>query len=206
MTKIHTALAILVLGFGATSVSAQNGPAVKVEPGRAEVKPIPTPQFAANNVPDKRWRPKEWMEMDVSFQIRLPASEGGRKGTLDTLMVNYYIGLNAQNKEGKFEVIKGSFNYVDIPAGEEVHTLSYVAPGTLRRLLNKEGFTVSDVKAWGYEILIGGNRVGGDSSVSGNAWWDKAESFSINDGVLLAKKDTPFGILWGDYDLSVRKQ
>lgn len=205
MTKIHSALAILVLGFGAASVSAQNAPAVKVDGGKMEVKPIPTPQFAANNVPDKRWRPKEWMEVDVPFQIRLPASEGGRKGTLDTLMINYYIGLNAQTKDGKFEVIKGSFNYVDIPSAEECHTLTYVAPGTLRRLLNKDGFTPSDVKAWGYEILVNGSRVGGESSV-GNAWWEKTENFSINDGVMLAKKDTPFSILWGDYDVSVRKQ
>lgn len=203
MMKIYIALATLAFGISAASAQA---PAVKVDGGKLAINSIKTPQFTANNVGEKRWQPKDWLEVDLPFQIKLPQSAGGRNGSLETLTVNFYIGLAAQNKEGKFEVIKGSFNYVDIPAAENCHALAYVSPATLRRLLQKDNFTPSDIRAWGYEVLVSGQRVGGDSSVSNSPWWEKADTLSINDGVMLAKTETPFGILWGDYDVSTKKQ
>lgn len=203
--KIYTALAILA--FGVSTASAQTAPAVKVDGGKLEIKSIQTPQFQASNVGEKRWRPKDWLEVDFSFQIKLPTAVGGRNGALDAMTVNYYIALNKQNKEGKYEVIKGTFNYVDIPASEDCHALAYVSPATLRRLLEKDGFTTSDIKAWGYEVVVGGQRVEGNTSMGKNPWWEqKPEGFSMNENVMLAKTETPFGILWGDYDVSSKKQ
>ncbi|MBB5039883.1 Amuc_1102 family pilus-like protein [Prosthecobacter dejongeii] len=203
MMKIYTALAIFA--FGISTASAQ-APAVKVDGGKLSIDTQKTPQFTASGVKDKNWRQKDWLEVDLPFQIKLPQAAGGRNGSLESMTVNYYIGLNAQTKDNKFEVVKGTFNYVDIPAGQDCHALAYVSPATLRRLLQKDNFTPSDIKAWGYEVLVGGQRVGGDSSVSGNAWWEKTDTLSINEGVMLAKTETPFGILWGDYDVSAKKQ
>ena len=202
MMKIYIALATLAFGISAASAQA---PAVKVDGGKLSIDSQKTPMFSATGIKDKNWRQKDWMEIDFSFQIKLPAAAGGRKGSLESMTVNYYIALNAQTKEGKFEVIKGVFNYVDIPAGEECHALSYVSPASLRRLLQKEGFTSSDVKAWGYEVMADGQRIEGKSSL-GSPWWEKADGFSFNEGVMLAKTETPFGILWGDYDVSAKKQ
>ncbi|WP_346331153.1 Amuc_1102 family pilus-like protein [Prosthecobacter sp. SYSU 5D2] len=202
MMKIYTALSILVIGLH--SGIAQDAESVQVKGEKLQINSIQTPQFQASNVGEKRWRPKDWLEVDLPFEIKLANAAGGRNGSLSVMTVNYYIGLNAQNKEGKFEVIKGVFNYIDIPASEKCHALAYVAPASLRRLLGKDGFTTSDIKAWGYEIMVDGKRIAGDSSI-GNAWWEKGDSFSMNDGVLLAKTDTPFGILWGDYDVSAKK-
>lgn len=203
MMKIYTALAILAVGV--CSAAAQAPATAKVTGGKLEIKPIQTPQFSANNVGEKRWRPKDWLEVDLPFQVKLAQSAGGRNGSLASLKVNFYIGLNATNKDNKHEVIKGSFDYVDIPAAEDCHALAYVAPATLRRLLQKDNFTPSDIRAWGYEIMLDGQRVGGDSSVAGSAWWEKADALSMNDGVMLSKRETPFGILWGDYDVSAKK-
>ncbi len=202
MMKIYTALAIFA--FGISTASAQ-APAVKVDGGKLSIDTQKTPQFTASGVKDKNWRQKDWMEIDFSFQIKLPAAAGGRKGSLASMTVNYFIALNATTKDGKYEVIKGSFNYVDIPAGEECHALSYVSPASLRRLLQKDTFGPSDVKAWGYEVMADGQRIEGNSSLGG-PWWEKADGFSFNEGVMLAKTDTPFGILWGDYDVSAKKQ
>lgn len=202
MMKIYIALA--TLAFGITTVGAQ-APTVKVDGGKLAIETQKTPMFQAGGVKDKSWRPKDWLEVDLPFEIKLTQAAGGRNGSLDSMTVNYFIGLNAQSKDGKFEVIKGTFNYVDIPAAEKCHALAYVTPATLRRLLQKDGFTPSDIKAWGYEIMVGGQRLGGDSS-TGNAWWEQADKLSINDGVMLSKMETPFAILWGDYDVSAKKQ
>jgi len=204
MKNIYTALAILAISLNAAN--GQTAPAVKVDGGKLSIESQKTPMFQANGIKDKSWRPKDWMEIDFSFQIKLPQSAGGRKGSLDAMTVNYDIALNAQNKDGKFEVIKGTFNYVDIPAAEDCHALAYVSPATLRRILQKEGFISSDVKAWGYEVIVEGQRIEGKSSVGNKPWWETTDGFSFNDGVMLAKTETPFSILWGDYDVSAKKQ
>src|SRR6218665_3210737 len=114
--KILSALAILTLGISAVNAQTADAPQVDVKADKPQINSIQTPQFQAPNVGEKRWRPKDWLEIDLPFQIRLPQAAGGRSGSLESLTITYYIGLNAQSKDGKFEVIKGLFNYVDIPA------------------------------------------------------------------------------------------
>lgn len=190
-----------------SSLHGQDAVQVKVNAKKLKVSALETPQFQAPNVGEKRWRPKSWLEIDLEFDIRLPQSEGGRSGSLDTMKVNFYIAMNATSKDGKRQVLKGSFDYVDIPAGETNHALAFVSPATLRRVLQKDSFTAtSDIQGWGYEIFVGGQRVAGDSSLGNAPWWEKTDALSISDGVLLMKKETPFGILWGDYDVSAKKQ
>jgi hypothetical protein len=203
------ALCTVLAGLSLLVVVAQGqtGPAVKINAKKLKISSIETPQFQAPNVGEKRWRPKSWMEVDLEFDIRLPASEGGRSGSLDGITVNYYIAFNATSKEGKREVLKGSFSYVDIPAGETNHALAFVSPATLRRILQRDTFTAaSDVQGWGYEIIVAGERIAGDSSLGGGAWWEKADALNIMDGAMLMKQETPFGILWGDYDVSAKKK
>lgn len=205
MKALCTALASLTLL--AIAAQGQTAPAVKINAKKLKVSEVETPQFQASNVGEKRWRPKKWLELDLEFEIRLPASEGGRSGTLDSMTVNYYLAFNATSKDGKREVLKGSFNYVDIPAGETNHALAFVSPASLRNILQRDGFTAaSDIQGWGYEVLVGGERVAGDSSLGGGPWWEKADALNISEGSLLMKQETPFAILWGDYDVSAKKK
>lgn len=203
MMKIYTALAILVLGVHA-GLAQDAASTVKVDGAKLQIASIQTPTIQSD-APNKRWRPKNWLEVDLELEVKgLPKSEGGRNGSLAAMTVNYYLALAVTNKAGKREVIKGSFNYVDAPAGEKSHALAYVSPATLRRIFQKDTFTAAaDIQGWGYEILVDGKRVGGDSSLGG-AWWEKGD-FAINEGVMLSKAETPFGILWGDYDLAAKK-
>lgn len=197
---------MVFLGMAMTS-HGQVPPAVKIDAKKLKISAVETPQFQANNVGEKRWRPKSWLEIDMEFDIRLPQSEGGRSGSLDTMTVNYFIAMNATTKDGKRQVLKGSFNYVDIPAGETNHALAFVSPATLRRVLQKDTFTAaSDVQGWGYEIMVSGQRIAGDSSLGSSPWWEKTDSLNVIDGGILMKQETPFAILWGDYDVSARKQ
>lgn len=196
-----------VLFAAVLACHGQEAPAVKINTKKLKISSLETPQFQAPNVGEKRWRPKSWMEIDLEFDIRLPQSEGGRSGALDSMTVNYYIAMNATTRDGKREVLKGSFNYVDIPAGSTNHALAFVSPATLRRVLQKDSFTASsDVQGWGYEIFVSGQRIAGDSSLGSSPWWEKTDSLSINDGVILSKQETPFAILWGDYDVSTTKK
>jgi len=199
------ALAITFAALTLTQAGAQDAPLAKVDVKPLKVSEVETPQFQAGNVGEKRWRPKKWLEADMEFDIKLPPAAGGRNGSLESMQVNFYVAMNAQTKDRKYIVLKGSFNFVDIPAAETCHALVYVSPATLRRVLQKDNFTAaSDIKAWGFEVLVGGKLVAGDTSTPGK-WWESTESFSIEDNVMLAKNETPFAILWGDYDVSAKK-
>jgi hypothetical protein len=198
-------LFLTVFTFGLSSLQAQTGPAVKVDIKTPKFNAIQTPIVIPNNVPDKNWRPKIWLEVDMEFDIKLPASAGGRNGSLGSMTVNYYLAMNAQTKDGKRQVLKGTFNYMEIPAGEKCHALAFATPGTLRRVLEKDNFSPSDIAGWGVEVVVEGTVVAGDSSAGGK-WWEKTENFAISENALLAKVDTPFSILWGDYDVQAKSK
>jgi hypothetical protein len=133
----------------------------------------------------------------------LPANQGGRSGSVASLTVHFYLAMNATTQDGKRHVLKGTFNYLDVPASTKCHALAFATPGTLRRVMGNDNFSASDVAGWGYEIVLDGTVVAGDSSAGGK-WWEKADGFAISEGALIAKQDTPFSILWGDYDLPTK--
>ncbi|HYF35329.1 MAG TPA: Amuc_1102 family pilus-like protein [Prosthecobacter sp.] len=195
---------IFLMAAAALVLPASAQETVEIKVKDLKISGIETPQFTASNVGDRRWRPKTWLELDLEFDVRLAAAAGGRNGSLDSMTVNYYIAFN-QKVEGKTQYIKATFNYADIPAAQTSHALAYISPATLRRILMRDTFTASsDIQGWGYEILVDGKMVAGNSSAAGK-WWESAGVAQV-DGAMLAKKDTPFSILWGDYDVSTKKQ
>lgn len=164
----------------------------------------PTPQISGGGVKEKRWKAKNWIEVDVTFEIRMPAEAGGNKASYSGIKTNIYLALQHTNKEGKRTVLQGSFETPNVPSHEEVHLLGYVSPVTMKSIMMKDLVIAStDVQGWGVEIYADGNRVDGDSSTGkSDAWWEtKKDAFEIIQGTILPKSKTPFSILWGDYDL-----
>ncbi|MDZ4286914.1 MAG: Amuc_1102 family pilus-like protein [Prosthecobacter sp.] len=189
--------------FGMLPATAQE--TVKVDAKDLKTAGVETPQFQATNVGDKRWRPKTWLELDLEFDVKLAQALGGRNGSLESITVNYYVAFSEKTSDGKTQYIKGTFNYSDIPASETCHALAFVSPATLRRILKRDNFTASsDVQGWGYEISVDGKVVKGGTSTGTTKWWESPSVVAI-EGALLAKKDTPFSVLWGDYDVNVKK-
>ena len=171
-------------------------PAVKVDIKKVVVAEQGTPDVAAGNVTPKRWRPKKWLELDVEFDIKVPQDAGGRNGTYGALQLNVYLALQHTTKDGKREVIRGTLNLSNIPAGEPCHALAYVSPASLRAIFQKDNvLATSDVQGWGIEFIADGQTIVADSSLGKQAWWSKAENFSFIEGVLLAKSESPFALL-----------
>ena len=193
--------ALLAVGASVTGVSAQEE--VKID-GKMKVDAVDTPLFSASNVPDRTWRPKSWLLLDIELQARLSNAAGGRNASLDSMSVTYYVAFNQKNAEGKTKYLKGTLNYVDIPSHEKTHALAFVAPATLKRILQKDNFTVtSDVQGFGFEMSVNGQLVSGFSS-TGSKWWE-SPGVAQESGDILPKKETLFSILWGDYDVAVKK-
>jgi hypothetical protein len=70
--------------------------------------------FSAGNVNEKRWRPKNWVEVDVEFDIKLPPEAGGRDGTFPSMQMNIYLALQHMTKDGKREVLKGTLDLINM--------------------------------------------------------------------------------------------
>lgn len=198
-------LALLAVTSAGHAQAPASAPQVKVDIKKVNLGEQGTPDISAGNVTPKRWRPKKWLELDVEFDIKVPQDAGGRNGTYASLQMNVYLALQHTTKDGKREVIRGTLNLSNIPAGETCHALAYVSPSSLRAIFQKDTFlATSDVQGWGVEFVADGQRIAGDSSLGKQPWWEKAENFSFIEGILLAKAESPFAPLFGDYDVQAK--
>jgi hypothetical protein len=190
------------------SVQAQLEPSkeVRVRVKGMQVDAQYTPQFSVPNVKDKRFRPKNWLELDVAFDADKAKVAGDNNPVIDSLEFKYYVVLNVRNKEGKLTMLTASATYTNIMEKEELHTLMYVSPATLQNLLNKNTFTAADVSAFGVEIYKNGAAAGRHISSGAAPFWENASNFVVVDGALLPKSKTPFAPLWGDYDVESKVQ
>lgn len=197
----------LISALTQDAVAQATAPQVKVDLRRVTVGEQGTPDFSAGNVNMKRWRPKKWIEVDVEFDIKVPQDAGGRNGSFSGLQMNLYLVFGAQTKEGKREAAKATLTLSSVPAGETCHALAYVSPSDLRAILQKDLFTSSDIVGWGVEFVADGKTIAGDGNpkpTAGNIWWEKTDGFNFRADVIKAKTETPFGILFGDYDVQAK--
>lgn len=200
--------AIAALLCGGTVANGQDATQVKVNVKGVKLDQQQTPQIQAMNVVDKKWRPKNWLEIEVAFDIKLARDAGGRKGSLEAMDVKYYIGLNQNAEDGKPIVLSGTMNYKDVPADENCFGLAFVSPSTMKRILLKDNGGKGDVKAHGVDVFVGGTRVAFGSSTGSPWWFDPAaqglsDKLSFQDNTVVPKNKTPFAPFWGDYDLPV---
>lgn len=178
---------------------------------RVDVKKITfqtqnTPQFNVQNMVDKRWKPKAWLEIDVEFEGKKAQSETDTSPVIDSLDFKYFVAVNKVDKAtGKHVVLTASITYINITAKESQRALAFVAPASLAKVLEKNTFINTDIRAVGVEIYKGG-ALAGWLSTSNGRWWEKMDQFSVVDGALLSKAQTPFAPLWGDYDAEVAKK
>ena len=184
---------------------AEKPPAVKVRIKNVQLEEQPTPMISVNNVKMKRWTPKNWIELDVEFDIKLPEEAGGRKGTYPGFQMNLYVALQHKSKDNKTEVLTGTLDLIDIPADDPCHALAYISPATLKSIFQKDFVTASsDIQGWGVEIIVEGKVVAAKSSVGKQAWWENKDNYSMMMGLLLNKMQTPFADVFGDYDVPVK--
>lgn len=196
------ALAVSFLSsVGAQEVSKE----VKVDFRRVEVGPQNSPQFAAPNVKDKRWNPKIWLEVDAGFGLKKAPVPGDKSPIVDSIEFKYYVVLNKTDATGKYILLTASITYLNANEEDrESHAMAFASPSALARALGNPRYGLADLTPKAIAIVaMKGGAIAGVHTVGGGsgAWWDKAESFSVMDGILLPKSKTPFAPLFVDYDL-----
>jgi hypothetical protein len=195
----------LVLAALVSTACSQDAKIEKLVDLKVSVALQETPQISATNVKDKRWKPKQWIEIETALEAKAP------KGTkpedaknLAELTLKYYIVVNGPSRE-KTKLLTGEVSHANVPTGEASHSCMFISPATLLAITGKKGgiSTATDIGLWGIEAYVGGKLAGRASSLQDKDWWSLPTAPGKEAG-LLGKAETPFAILWGDYHLDVR--
>ena len=181
---------------------------VKIDVDKPEFDDLESPDPPADTR-EKVWRQKDWLEMEVKFEIEAIKPEP-RDKTLPKLTIKWFIvALDPTQKQKSYILLEKEVEHVNVPVGDEIYASCYISPSGVRRLSNG-GDRASK------NIIFG---VGGELYVEGQEepvafftskkdtvkvdgrklpfWYapNLAASTSVQ---ILDKSETPFQWLWWD--------
>lgn len=201
----------LVAVFGlAPSVRAQDGKGEKL----VDIKDViiqvqKTPDIAAKNVKEKRWVPKDWIEVEIPFVAIAPKAARGDFKVFESLVFKYFVLFENPDPK-KRKTLTTEVTHMNVPVGENVASVAYISPSSILALTGKPRAEANAVTFWGVEVTYNGNTVGFLSSKgktpsdAGAEWWKSDKAPPQAPGMLLNKSQTPFAPLWGDYHCDVQ--
>ena len=211
-----TLAAFVLAGLCALS-PAQDAPITKdkiVDIKDIKVAIQKTPDFSMKgSTTDKRWRPKDWLEIEPEF--KMPRSPSDKKAeVVPEATFKYYVYLNsASGVKENARILTAEVTHTNIPLEEMSHSVVYISPSTILRVTGKAEGNVGLVAAYAVEITKGGELVGFLSKLGGSSmnsptapnakWWELPKAPPQEPG-LLSKNQTPFAPLWGDFHADVK--
>ena len=193
-------LATLMLGVISTAppVMAQMG---KVEVDKPEFNELTSPDFNVGTG-KKKFKPKEWLEVEVKFKV-LEVADKAQDKFADRVTVKWYVAAKI-NDGGSTEVrvMEKTVNYVNVPVGEDIYTSVYLPPSAVMRISGGDRASKRMIEGVGGEIMVNGLAAYKNAgffttlSKSKGKWWDKVARYDKIS--LLNKSETPFKFLWWD--------
>lgn len=150
---------------------------------KIDVSFVDTPAYQVNP-PARQVRSQKWMAVEVTFDAKPEFT--------DELIFNYYILFGNR-------LLVGQVAHVSIQKGRELHSIAYVSPRSLSRLLEGRQITASDL----VNVAVTIAKPGIPAPVatksfkpSQGEWWNTMKQET---GFVLNKSETPFAPLSWDY-------
>jgi len=198
-TAFFTA-AILILSPGLLRAQqvAEEFSISKIEPAI-----ISSPVISYSGANQKPSRPKNWMEIEVTFSW-LPRNPADKYS--DDIVLDYYVLLaNKSVTSPQGTLLAGQVTHTSVPAKQnDLKSVIYISPRTLERFFDgKPPASVSAIIDIGVTISRQGQLVAQKSLKGSGAWWPQYQKTS---GYLLNKNETPFAPLNTDYYEAVKRQ
>ena len=142
-----------------------------------------TPDFQVGNAKAKPFQPGKWLAVEVEFSAPPPGAP--------ELQFKYYVLIGGQ-------LLTGQVTHVNVPPGQTLYSIMYVAPRSLAQLLKGQPFTVNSVANAEVQILKPGvgapvatKQLKPGPPLSGSSLPQVA-------GLLLNKNETPYAPLYYD--------
>ncbi len=177
----------------ANSITTSNGPAAGN--GTFEIKAINvstpnTPEFTtvAGETQTKRYTLGKWIEIEAEFASSARAAE---------VEFKFFVVLGGQ-------MLTGDETLVDVPAGQSLFTVMYVAPRTISTLLKGQPLNTGSITNVAVQILRQGINTPVAIRLLKPAPAPFYNTLQQVPGLVLIKPNTPFANLWWDRYEQVR--
>ncbi|MGI8605444.1 MAG: Amuc_1102 family pilus-like protein [Verrucomicrobiales bacterium] len=198
-------LIVLGLGPGIASKTFAQASADKAEKlidvKEPSIQIQQTPDFTVKGVTNKRWKPKEWLEIEVPFEAKAPATKRDVK-VYDALTFKYYLYVNTPDAKAR-KILTAELAHINIPVGEPMASVVYLPPAAITGLTGGGRAAPNLISMWGVEVFNGTQLVGFLTS-TGKEWWKVNNAPPQTPGMLLNKSETPFAPLWFDYHATLQ--
>lgn len=133
-----------------------------------------------------RTEEQDWVQVEVTFAAAPEFTE--------ELTIKYFIAINKT-------LLTGEVTHINVPEGRELHSVMYVPPRTLQRLMGGKNITPNAFDNIAIQILVKGQLVAQQSwKRAGNENWFQQVQQIPN--LVLNKNETPFAPLyWDRYEM-----
>jgi len=199
--------AFLVASFAAIGlglVSPAVAQQIEIKANDPKFEELPSPDVNIGGA-SKRFKPKDWLEMEVSFEAKTKSKrEEPKSGFFDKITVKWYIAMKDPENSKKLILLEKEITHVNIPVGEEVFSSVYLSPSSLKRLNGgREGGGKNSLEVVGGEISYQGRPLARFTSQKKSGWpekpWWNSGSLSRSDTIqVFNKNETPFKPFWYD--------
>jgi len=148
-------------------------------------------QLGGNDIGVK-WTPQKWARLDVTF-------EAAPEWT-DELMFTYYVLFGDR-------LLVGHVNHVNIAKGRDLHSVMYISPQAIMRIMQKKLVNMSTLPITQVTVtvskpgVIAPLAIGNLKPAGTGQWWTTMKQ---EDGFLSNKSETPFAPLFWDYYEAVK--
>ena len=194
------AASFAAISFLAAPVQAQD----KAQLGTLIFDDLPSPEV--NSGKAKSFKPKDWLEVEVSIKIPAANAEQKKAGFLNQVTVKWYVAMDNPDAKGVIKLTK-TINHINVPVDEEIYSSVYMSPSAIKRLTGKDKAGKTAVKAVGVEVLVDGVKVGEAAEKQKIGWWNAGSLSDQSDKFpLLNKNETPFAMLWWDRYAEIQKE
>lgn len=167
---------------------------------KCEIATQKAPEFALKGTTDKRFKAKDWLE--IEFEIDVKAPKGSTKDVkfLDDVTIKYYVFLQPADEKKKV-VLMADVSYVNVPVDETIHSVVYLSNATLYNISGDKLVHKGLITYYGAEAFFNGKPAGSIASmkIANAPWWENPNLPPVQTGRLLPKHKTPFAPLWYDY-------
>lgn len=202
---LATTAAVVVGLLSSGSLRAQEAREKLVDLKDPVIQVQMTPDFALKaGTRDKRWKQKEWLEIEVPFTAVPPRNAKADLKAYDSLTFTYYLLISPTDKS-KQRILTADVTHVNVPINESIASVVYLSPSAILSLTGSPRIAPNVISMWGVEVKYNGTLVGFASSTK-NEWWKANNAPATVPGMLLTKNQTPFAPLWGDYHAEVQSR
>lgn len=147
---------------------------------------------------DKRWKPKDWLEIDFEIDVKAPKNAAKTFKFFDDVKIKYYIYMNPADATKK-RVLVAEVSYINVPVDETIHSVVYLSHSSIVNITGDKLVDKGQIQFTGAEVTYNNTLVGLYPKAAGAPWWKSDKTPPVEEGRLLPKNKTPFAPLWYDY-------